>query len=120
MHKYNVNSKRKDRTIDGLFFDSLAEMDRYLELKILQRAGKISGLSYQPCFEIIPKTKRVKRARVYTADFAYIENEKTIVEDVKGFITTDYKLRRDLFLNLYTEVVFREIHRGIVKEFPNV
>ena len=34
--------------IDGIKFDSKAEAERYKELKILERAGKIRGLRLQP------------------------------------------------------------------------
>ena len=32
LHKYNVSSKER-RTVDGITFDSMTEMNRYLELK---------------------------------------------------------------------------------------
>ena len=48
-HKYKVASKER-RTIDGITFDSLAEMNRYLELKMLEKAGIITDLELQPKF----------------------------------------------------------------------
>ncbi|MGP1455872.1 MAG: DUF1064 domain-containing protein [Treponema sp.] len=48
-HKYNVSSKER-RTVDGITFDSMAEMNRYLELKQLERAGIITDLELQPKF----------------------------------------------------------------------
>ena len=39
-------------TIDGITFDSKREMKRYCELKLLEKAGEISGLELQPEFDI--------------------------------------------------------------------
>lgn len=95
-------------TVDGIGFQSLREADRYMELKLLLRAGRISNLELQKKYELIPaqyeivetgefykvgemkgqpKTKRVcvEQSVDYYADFVYEEDGKTIVEDVKGF-----------------------------------
>jgi hypothetical protein len=114
-NKYNVSDKAK-RTTDGIVFDSAAEMKRYADLKIMEYAGLISDLELQPRFPLLEKTPRTRR-HVYTADFMYKERGRTVVEDVKGYRTTDYALRRDLFLALNTEIGFREIRRGLVKEY---
>ena len=41
--------------IDGIKFDSTKEGERYLELKLLLKAGKIRDLQMQVEFELIPK-----------------------------------------------------------------
>lgn len=71
--------------IDGIKFQSEKEGKRWQELKLMERAGKITGLSRQLRIEIVPKTK-LHRARYYVADFVYFDKEqgKTIYEDVKG------------------------------------
>ena len=76
----------KKVTVDGLTFDSIKEANRWQELKLMERAGKITGLSRQLRIEIVPKTK-LHRARYYVADFVYFDKEqgKTIYEDVKGY-----------------------------------
>ena len=61
LHKYNVSSKER-RTVDGITFDSMAEMNRYMELKMLERAGIITDLELQPKFLLIPKTEKGGRA----------------------------------------------------------
>lgn len=106
-HKYNV-SKKEDRTMDGIVFDSKLEMTRYAELKMLERVGKISKLQLQPKFLLIPKTERGGRASYYTADFTYIEEGKIIVEDAKGFRTDVYKLKKKLLLWRYPNICFIE------------
>jgi len=109
MAKYG-NRKTK---IDGFTFDSAKESKRYLELKILLRAGKIRDLILQPKFtlqEPFTYNGKVERAITYTADFSYIKDGEKIVEDVKGFKTDIYKLKRKMFLYKYGEnITFKEL-----------
>ena len=100
--------------IDGIWFDSIKEGNRYLDLKILIKAGKISDLKLQPKFKIIAGIywagKRL-RTRYYIADFQYIENGIDIVEDVKSEFTVKekvYTIKRQLFVLNYPEYEFRE------------
>ena len=76
-------------TYDGHTFDSKKEMQRYYELKLMERAGVISDLKLQVPFELIPSQyinkKCVERGVNYIADFVYTEGGKMIVEDVKGY-----------------------------------
>lgn len=103
--------------VNGIEFDSQAEADRYMELLILQRAGKISNLICQPQWELIPPQKAeghpAFRRHIYTADFQYDRDGRTIVEDVKSKRTReerDYRINRKLMLMLkgiYVEEVLR-------------
>lgn len=114
--KYNATKVE----IDGHTFASKREANRYLELKLLERAGEISDLRLQVDFELIPnqyviekrygkngkplKDKEVllERKVVYRADFVYTDKDgKTVVEDTKGFRTTEYVLKRKMFLYKY-------------------
>ena len=83
----------KTTTSDGITHDSIKEANRWCELKLLERAGKISGLQRQVKYELIPK-QGSERAVNYIADFVYTENGKQVVEDVKGFRTKEYKLKK--------------------------
>lgn len=82
-HKYNA----RPTIVDGITFASAKEARRYGELKLLQMAGKISGLTLQPRYKLVIE-------ETYVADFRYIENGETVVEDVKGFLTAAYKRKR--------------------------
>lgn len=93
MPKYN-NIKT---VVDGIAFDSKKEAKRYQELKLLERGRVISDLDCQVKFELIPKQEG-ERPCYYVADFVYTENGKKVVEDVKGFRTDVYKLKRKLML----------------------
>lgn len=101
MNKY----KNRKITRDGLTFDSAKEWKRWRELILLQKAGKISDLQRQVKFELIPSQriagKVVERPCTYIADFVYSENGKRVVEDTKGFKTTEYIIKRKLMLYVH-------------------
>lgn len=93
--------------IDGIKFDSKKEANRYQELKLMQRAGIITDLQRQVKYVLIPSQKGddgrvIERPCTYIADFVYIdENGKTVVEDTKGYRTSDYKIKRKLMLYIH-------------------
>jgi poly(A) polymerase Pap1 len=72
--------------VDGITFDSRKEASRWQELRLLEKAGEITGLVRQQKIELIPKTK-LYRACYYIADFVYFDKRqnKTVYEDVKGY-----------------------------------
>ena len=84
-------------TVDGISFQSVKEASRWQELRMLERAGEITGLVRQQKIELIPKTK-LYRACYYVCDFIYFDKRenKTIYEDVKGVHTKEYLLKRKL------------------------
>lgn len=88
-------------TVGGETFDSQREMERYHHLRILQRAGRISELKRQVVFELAPAVVVQGRKRPplrYVADFVYREAgaDGLTVEDVKGAITPEYRIKRHL------------------------
>lgn len=104
--------------VDGIRFDSKKEAKRYLELKALEDAGKITDLKRQVRFNLIPsqyeyiwsdkkgdyvKGKCLERQCDYVADFVYFDNEtcEKVVEDTKGMRLKDYIIKRKLMLHLY-------------------
>jgi hypothetical protein len=99
-----VKAKYHSRKIsrDGITFDSVKEYRRWCELSLLERAGTIQNLKRQVKFELIPSQridgKVIERSCTYIADFVYTENGKMVVEDTKGFRTTDYIIKRKLLL----------------------
>ena len=93
----NVSKYRNRITwVGGIRFASEKEANRYSELKLLERAGEISGLHLQPGFVLQPgfsfNGHRI-RAIKYIADFSYLENGEIIIEDVKGKQTDMFKLK---------------------------
>ena len=64
-------------TVDGIQFDSKREAARYQELKLLEHECS------------------------YIADFCYIRNGETVVEDAKGYRTEVYRIKKKLMLERY-------------------
>ena len=92
---------KKTVTPDGVKFDSLAEARRWGHLCMQLRAGEITELRRQVAFELVPgvkfaDAKRTKPAIRYVADFVYVEKGEEVIEDVKGVLTTEFKLKRHL------------------------
>ena len=105
----------------GEVFDSKREARRYAELLILERAGRISDIRRQVPFELIPPQRAasnqvykkgprkgelkpgylLEQGVTYVADFVYLANGETIVEDVKGRRTKDYIIKRKLMLYIH-------------------
>lgn len=92
--------------VDGMTFDSRKEANRYCELKLLQRAGKITDLRRQVRYILIPTQydedgKRLEYSCTYVADFVYKQDGELVVEDVKGMKTDAYIIKRKLMLSVY-------------------
>ena len=108
MNKY----KNRKVIVDDYIFDSIQESRRYKELKLLLIAGQIKDLELQPHFllqEGFKKNGKTYRKIEYIADFKYIENGKTIVEDVKGLQTDVFKIKHKLFEKKYPELELKII-----------
>nr|DAP98555.1 MAG TPA: Endonuclease [Caudoviricetes sp.] len=107
--------------VDGITFDSKKEANRFRELQLLERAGKITALQRQVKYVLIPTQRELsneiykkgahqghfKPGKVlekecsYIADFAYIQDGAYVVEDTKGVRTEAYKIKRKLMLERY-------------------
>lgn len=102
--------------IDEKQFDSKKEYLRFMELSLLEKAGAIQNLKTQVKYVLIPTQREpdtigkrggIKKGKViesecsYIADFEYEENGVKVVEDTKGFRTTDYIIKRKLMLYIH-------------------
>lgn len=84
---------------NGIKFSSKAEARRAAELDILRRHGSIGPVEYQPRYAIAVNGVKICD---YVADFAYFTKAGVqVVEDVKGFRTPVYKLKKKLFEAIY-------------------
>ena len=103
---------------DGIRFDSKREFLRYMDLKLLEKAGEITELKVHTRYPIIIggvpvriKSERYNtlgRQMVYVADFSYrrivseisgLEVNRNVIEDVKmqsGHRTEVYKIKKAL------------------------
>jgi len=107
MNKY----KNISRTVGSFTFNSFEEAERYKELRLLEKAGKIKDLQIQPVFILQERfeTKAGKTIRPirYIADFQYTENGQTVVEDIKRNCTDVFIIKRKLFLYKFPDIIFR-------------
>jgi hypothetical protein len=89
--------------IDGITFASKAEANRYCELKLLKRAGEIKDFTLQPKFQLTGGIK-------YIGDFLVTGNDGfQWVEDVKGYITKEFRIKQKLFAHDYPDMELRVI-----------
>ena len=100
--KYS-NQKVTDK---GITFDSKAEHRRWCYLVMLEKAREITDLQRQVPFLLIPELVKPKggkeRPTHYIADFVYRNKAgMRIVEDVKGAVTPEFRLKRKLMLHVH-------------------
>ena len=86
MNKYGA----KKTVVNGERFDSKKEAERYKQLRLMERAGIITGLQRQVRYLLLPTRyddagKAIIHSAVYIADFVYYRNDDLVVEDVKGY-----------------------------------
>lgn len=82
---------------DNKKFDSMSEYERYLELKELEEQNIISNLRHH---EKQDKITLLEDPRItYEPDFCYVEDGITIVEDVKGFETDVFKIKKKMIIS---------------------
>lgn len=116
--RYTTKYGNKKVEIDGIVFDSKKEAKRFQELSLLERAGAIQGLERQVKFVLIPaqrepdiigkrggikKGKLIEHECAYIADFVYWDNKinRLVIEDTKGFRTSEYVIKRKLMLYVH-------------------
>ncbi|MDE2103509.1 MAG: DUF1064 domain-containing protein [Patescibacteria group bacterium] len=104
MNKY----RNRPTVVEGLRFDSKAEARRWMELKLLEKAGEIHGLTRQVSWPLIVEGAVITH---YRSDFEYFDQDgKRIVEDLKSpaSITPVYRLKRKLMKAVWG-VTIREV-----------
>jgi hypothetical protein len=116
MSKY----RNKKTEIDGVVFDSKIEARYYELLKEREEQGEILFFRLQPRYllqEAFKKDGRSFRKIDYVADFEVHHLDGSIeTVDIKGFITTDFAIKRKLFEKKYPHklslVTFVKKHGG--------
>lgn len=117
--KSKFRNKKESRYINNqlYYFDSKKEAKRFDELYLLAKSKRITDLTIQPEFLLCDTIKHdgVTYPKVkYVADFKYIQNGKTIVEDVKSDFTSKdktFRVKIKWFLFIYgKELIFKEIN----------
>ena len=99
--------KNKKVVIDGITFDSKKEGKRYIDLKLLQRAGQIQDLQMQVVFVLVESVVldgKKKPDMRYIADFVYVQGGLKIIEDVKSLATRKlaaYRQKKHLMMSVH-------------------
>lgn len=110
--------RNKPTEYAGFRFDSKMEAARYAELQLLEKAEDIRHILFHPTFVLQEAFDSViagvrVRAIKYEADFQYEERTedgwKTVIEDVKGFETAEFKIKEKLFKKRYPHLELRVI-----------
>ena len=112
-NKYN----NKKTVIDGITFDSKDESLYYQALKNMKANGLIKDFELQPKFilqESFVKDGKKYRAIHYIADFKVINNDGSFyIVDIKGILTTEFKIKLKLFNYKYPDIELRLISRSV-------
>lgn len=96
----------KKTTVDGITFDSQKEARRYKSLRLMEEQELIFKLCLQVAFPIRINDKHICK---YMADFTYYNDKKEhIVEDVKGYKTDVYKLKKKM-VEAYYNIKINEV-----------
>lgn len=89
--------RNKITEINGIKFHSKKEANRYVHLRILEKANKIKDLELQPKIPLMVNGKKIGN---YIGDFKYFDIEKLeyVIEDVKSPITKTpiYRLKKKI------------------------
>ena len=107
--------------VNGILFDSKLEAERYIQLRLLEKAGEITDLKLKPQFQIFmgytdAETGERHGSRYYEADFMYLDkaNHLVIVEDTKGVETDVFRLKWEYVQSEYPQYMFRMLKRSDV------
>lgn len=98
--------------IDGVRYDSKTEYDRHIELLQMEKEGKISNLRFHDKNDTIVLQEKPKIS--YKPDFCYIQNGEHIIEDVKGFQTDVFKLKKKLIMG---QIIRGELNARFILTF---
>ena len=87
--------RAKPVMIDGVWFASTKEANRYCELKLLLQQGEISSLQMQVTYQLVVDGQFIT---TYRADFVYIDQRTgaRVVEDAKGLRLPIYTIKKRL------------------------
>ena len=92
---------------------SKREAARCAELHLLYRAGAIGGLVIEPTYHFTVNGRPLLMSNghkaKYRPDFAYLEGNRTVCEDVKGFVVRDFPLRAALFRACFPDIELRVV-----------
>lgn len=98
-NKYNARQTR----VDGIKFPSRKQANRYQELQLMVKAGEITNLELEKTIPLVVNGHLICK---YRCDFVYTKLpyhpvESIIWEDVKGYTTNEYRIKKKLMKAIY-------------------
>lgn len=101
-------NKYRNKKVEG--FDSKAEANDFMELKLLERAGLIKYLQRQVRIKLTEYPRKI----IYVADFIFLDkrNNQVTIWDTKGIKLPEFDLKRAWILNQYTGYIFITNYRS--------
>lgn len=103
--KFNAGGEHVTSDTHGVVWcASSAEAERFRQLLSMFAAGTIENLKTQPIYPLVVNNRPIA---VYRADFCYDALDERgryvrhIIEDVKGMITPEFRIKHKLFEALY-------------------
>lgn len=105
-NKFGVSTK-DDRTYNGIAYDSRREMQHAMELDLLLKTGVVTKIERQMWVPLVVDGHAICSIVV---DFRVTyQDGRVLYEEVKGFDTAIWKLKRKLFTALYPELEYKVI-----------
>jgi len=102
-HKPIARAAASTRTLDGIVFDSVFEMNRWAALRLREQAGIVRNLQRQVPYSLTVNGQKV--ARDYRLDFQYetfVDGAwRVVYEETKQFDTDIQKFRRKIVQALH-------------------
>ena len=100
--------RNKPCSVGAEKYRSHRERDRHQTLLLMQKAGRIAGLTREVPFVLAPAVKilgepRARPALRYVADFCYSDARSgiVVVEDAKGMQTPAYRIKKHLMKTVH-------------------
>ena len=112
--KFNVDKDLKKRTYNGIIFDSVLEMNYYIDVVLpLYKSGEIVRYEMQKKYELQPPFKHHNssiRPINYVADFfiVYKDGHEEVI-DTKGCPDSVALMKRKMFWFHYPNIIYRWI-----------
>lgn len=106
VNKYN-RSNREDRTYNGVVYDSKREARHAMELDTWMLTGRVVKVERQIPFELRANDRKVCKIVI---DFKVTWHTGEVTyQEVKGYETKDWVIKRKLFAALYPDLKYEVI-----------
>ena len=109
-NKFHVAAK-PDRTWNGIVFASKGEMERHRKLLVLVQTGQIENFERQVPIVLLRDGPDGKALFKWVVDWRYVENEKVVVEDFTGKMTSLKLSKIRICAAIHPDLVIRISHK---------